>query len=229
MIGWVFGLVIFASLGVVAYVRFKVNKERISAGVSTNYKKIQKSRLPNANLEDTNVLEFVEGGISRDKTDFARDLEKRLYCANWNIGRGVFHLIEVAISFGAVCFSYLFLSTPFVVFSFFIGPILCRGVLDFIVERKAKIFEQDFGQFIMSMVSLLKTGMTPVIAMESSAKALDDGSLVKAEVESLVESLRNGFNEERALSKFADTIYSPTVETFIQIMMVGKKVWGKSC
>lgn len=227
MFGWALAVIILVTLSTVTYIRYRINKERISAQASVNYKEIQRKRLQtNSDYSDSTVLEFVEGGLARDKTDAARDLEKRLYCAGWNITRPVFHIIEVATSFFLVSFSYFLLSTPFVILSIFAGPLICRGILDFIVERKARAFEQDFSHFLMSMVSLLKTGMTPVVAMENAGKALDEGSPVRYEVESLIESLRNGLNEERAFSRFADTIYSSMIETFVQIMLVGKRFGG---
>ncbi|MCX7952171.1 MAG: type II secretion system F family protein [Deltaproteobacteria bacterium] len=208
-----------------AYYKHKINQEKISSKASINYREIQRKKLQ-INNTDSSVLEFIEGGLSREKTDFARDLEKKLYCAGWKISRSVFHLIEISVSLGFVCFSYLWLTMPFVILSIFSGPIICRGILNFIVERKAKTFEVEFGQFIMSLVSLLKTGMTPIIAMENAGKALEENSPVRLEVESLIEALRNGMDEERALSRFGDTVYSPTIETFVQILLVGKKFGG---
>ncbi len=221
-----FIFVIFVSLVLFGYYRFRVNTERISSKASINYRSVQRKTLGTLKSESDSVLEFLEGSISRDRTDFARDLEKKLYCAGWNIPRSVFHLIEFGLSLGLMVFSYVFLSIPFVIFSIFLGPVLCRGVLDFLVERKARMFEQDFAHFIMSTVSLLKTGVAPMLALEGAAKVLEENSLVRKEVESFIEAVRNGFNEEKALSRFGDTIYSPILETFVQILLAGKKFGG---
>jgi len=224
--GWdiILALIIFLALASTAIYRYKVATERFSEKFSTNYKKLQRKSL--GLTEETQAKELLEGALAKDKTEESKLLEKKLFCAGWSITPGAFRLLEASISLVCITFSYAFLTLPFVIFSIFAGPLICRLILDFVVEHKVKRFEKDFGQFLMSLLSLLKTGMTPIQAMEAVANTLDDESLVKAETMEMLEALRNGVNEERAISRFGERILSPSIEAFIQVLLVGKRFGG---
>jgi tight adherence protein B len=108
----------------------------------------------------------------------------------------------------------------------FMTPLLVMSFLDKLVEKRFKRFDADYPVLLLSYVSLLKTGMSSIAGLEAAAKGLDQDSLVRQEVELLVERLRLGLTEEQAINAFGEDIAHPEIELFVQSLILSRKVGG---
>jgi tight adherence protein B len=135
-------------------------------------------------------------------------------------------MLSVVISLG-VAASLSAVAAPFIVaFSLLAGPLIMRLSLRQSVEFRSKRFSQDYPQFLMTVVSLLKTGMTPTGALEAAARGLEPGSLVRKEILLMIERVRVGMSEERSIGVFAEDIEHPEIELFVQSLLLGLRMGG---
>ena len=161
------------------------------------------------------------------KTASARwTLQKRLKYAQWTISPIVFRLLQ----FGISIVSYLLISIWFDLvvqaFSLLIGVFFMNWLLDYTIDRRYKAFDQDYPQFLLSLVGLLKTGMNTMQAIEAAAQALEDGSLLKQEVTVMNDRLRFGVSEDRSIGSFGEDIAHPEIELFVQALLLSRRVGG---
>lgn len=153
-------------------------------------------------------------------------LEKRLKYARLPIPPLVFRISEVGISLFAFSIISLKFNTAIQVASLMSGPILMRWILNTMVDRRFKAFDADYPAFLSSVVGLLKTGMNPIAALEAAAQGMEDGSLVKIEVELMIERLRFGVSEDRSIGSFGEDIFHPEIELFVQALLLSRRVGG---
>jgi tight adherence protein B len=78
----------------------------------------------------------------------------------------------------------------------------------------------------MSVVGLLKTGMTPSGALETAARGLERNSLVREEVLLMLERIRLGILEDRSIGAFGADINHPEIELFVQALLLSYRVGG---
>ncbi len=153
-------------------------------------------------------------------------LEKKLKYAHWNITTTQFRLIQILITLTIIIPVYL--NVTF--FLFFcvtlLVPMIVTSFLDRAVNNRFELFDKDYPALLLSYVSLLKTGMNAVQGLEAAAKGLDEDSLVRAEVELLIERLRLGLTEEQAINAFAEDIPHPELELFVQSLLLSRRVGG---
>jgi tight adherence protein B len=94
------------------------------------------------------------------------------------------------------------------------------------IEKRFKAFDADYPQMLLSLVGLLKTGMNPMGALEAASKGLDDGSLVRQEIELMIERLRFGVSEDKSIGSFGEDIFHPEIELFVQALLLSRRVGG---
>ncbi|MEZ4754005.1 MAG: type II secretion system F family protein [Bdellovibrionota bacterium] len=109
---------------------------------------------------------------------------------------------------------------------FFIGPVIVRSILNKKVDKRYSKFDADYPAFLLSLVGLLKTGMSTMSAIDSAAQGLDQGSLVKQEVKQMSERLRLGVPEERSIGAFGEDVYHPEIELFVQALILSRRLGG---
>ena len=154
------------------------------------------------------------------------DLVKMLKYAQWKITPVMFRLCEAgAAVVGFLIFGIVF-DFWFQIVGAFLGVIVAQGVLLHAVDARFREFEKDYAPFLMSFVALLKTGMNPITGLQSAGEGLEPGSLVKAEVELMLERLKLGVSEEQSIGAFGEDIYHPEIELFVQALILGKRVGG---
>lgn len=153
-------------------------------------------------------------------------LLKKLRYAQWSVTPVQFHFIEAGVGlFIMLTIGSMF--APLVqLMTIVSGPIFLRWALTGSVERRFRLFDQDYAPFLLSVVGLLKTGMTAIGAIEAAAENLEDGSLLKLECELMMERLRFGVPEENSIGAFAEDIYHPEIELFVQAVLLSKRVGG---
>lgn len=153
-------------------------------------------------------------------------LEKKLKYAQWKITPLQFRAIQIVVTIIVFIPARMHLALPLQLLALFLTPALVNGILGGAMERRFKAFDTDYPVLLLSYVSLLKTGMSTITGLEAAAKGLDEGSLVRSEVELLVERLRLGLTEEQAINAFGEDIAHPELELFVQSLLLSRKVGG---
>lgn len=154
-------------------------------------------------------------------------LDKKLRYARWPITPLQFRGIQAVVAIACFIPAYWHLQIIWQVLAPTLGALLVNGVLTRAIGSRFKKFDDDYPVLLLSYVSLLKTGMTTIAGLESSGKGLDESSLVRAEVELLIERLRLGLTEEQAISSFGEDIAHPELELFVQSLLLSKRVGGQ--
>lgn len=170
-------------------------------------------------------------GSSSRESALALPLPKRLKYARWKITPIQFRLIQLAVI--VACIASVLALTPFpmayvnVVTATLVPFFVTNGVLTGAMNKRSTKFEEDFAAFLLSYVSLLKTGQSAMPALEHAAGGLLPDSLVRQEIEIILERLRFGMSEEQAISAFAEDIYHNEIELFVQALVLNLRVGGK--
>lgn len=163
----------------------------------------------------------VRRGITSSLT-----LEKRLKYAQWKMQPVVYRMCEVAVSllvFSLLYFKFFF---AFQLLGLTAGPVFMSWLLNMAIHRRFKTFDGDYPSFLLSLVALLKTGMNPMSALEAGAQGLEEDSLVRQEVLSMIERLRVGVSEDKAIGSFGEDINHPEIELFVQALLLSRRVGG---
>lgn len=153
-------------------------------------------------------------------------LRKKLKFGRWNIPPLAFRVGEISLSLVALSVTSMYFNLVIQGLSLMSGPLLMRWLLNTSVERRFKAFDADYPAFLSQVVSLLKTGMNVTAALEAAAGGLEDGSLVRQEVELMVERLRFGVSEDKSIGSFGEDVYHPEIELFVQALLLGRRVGG---
>lgn len=153
-------------------------------------------------------------------------LEKKLKYAKWSMTAIQFRTIQTAAAIVAFIPAYVWGNTLMRALALFLAPALVMGVLDRAMKIRFKMFDDDYPVLLMQYVSLLKTGMSTIGGLEAAAKGLDEGSLVRSEVELMIERLRMGLSEDQAINAFGEDIAHPELELFVQSLLLSRRVGG---
>lgn len=174
-----------------------------------------------------NVFEEAGGAQpARKRGDSSLTLAKRLKFGQWPFPVLVFHVLEVLLSLIVFLVVQLKMGIVLQLMSLLAGPLFMRWLLNLMVERRFKRFDSDYPQFLLSLIGLLKTGMNPMSALEAAAYGLDEGSLVKQEIELMLERLRFGISEDKSIGSFGEDIFHPEIELFVQALLLSRRVGG---
>lgn len=153
-------------------------------------------------------------------------LVKRLKYAQLSMPPSMFYFLEAIISIVVASGISIKFDWPIVLLSLSIGPIIMNWYVNSHLEQRFNDFDMDYSPFLMSLVSMLKTGMGIINAMSTAAAGLESDSLVREEVELMIEKLRFGVTEDKAIGSFADTVYHPEIELFVQAVSLSKNLGG---
>ncbi|MCC6933390.1 MAG: type II secretion system F family protein [Deltaproteobacteria bacterium] len=102
-------------------------------------------------------------------------------------------------------------------------------VIDYVnrrMEKRFMEFDKDYATMLMSYVSLLKTGMNTLVGLQAAAEGLSEESLVRAEIELMLERIKLGVTEEQAIGSFAEDVAHPEVELFLQCLILSRRLGG---
>ena len=188
-------------------------------------RKEEKSAETKANLALAAAAE-TELGKKKSTTTSRLTLEKRLRYARSPITAIQYRAIQILVTIAFFIPAYMH-GTVFIVFlAVFLPQAMVSSVLDHFVAVRFKAFDDDYPVLLMSYVSLLKTGMNTIQGLEAASKGLDQGSLVRSEIELMIERLRLGLTEEQAISAFGEDIHHPELELFVQSLLLSRRVGG---
>lgn len=154
-------------------------------------------------------------------------LEKRLKFAQLSaVPPYVFALAQIAISVMGFLTARIWFYLPLQIIALSLGPLIVNGFINNRMNSRFKRFDRDYPQFLLSFVGMLKTGLNPMQALEACAANLEDRSLVRQEVELMLERLRLGVSEERSIGSFGEDINHPEIELFVQSLLLSRRVGG---
>ena len=153
-------------------------------------------------------------------------LVKRLKYGQISMPPSMFYFLEVLISIIVASAVSIKFDWPIVLLSLAIGPIVMNWYVNSHMNQRFNDFDLDYSPFLLSLVSMLKTGMGIINAMGAAAAGLEPDSLVREEVELMIEKLRFGVTEDKAIGSFADTVYHPEIELFVQAVSLSKNLGG---
>lgn len=185
----------------------------------------QKSNQTRAQARATVLKTAGESKVDR-VTDSRITLTKKLKFAQLKMPPIAFHLLELGISLAVFAFVCTRFNIALQGISLLTGPLFMRFILNTRIERRFKAFDQDYPSFLLSMVGLLKTGMNTMSALEAAAQGLEGGSLVRTEIELMVERLRFGVSEDRSIGSFGEDVFHPEIELFVQALLLSRRVGG---
>lgn len=174
------------------------------------------------------IHDSVAGSSVAKKADSASSLNlvKRLKYAHWKMTPPMFYGCEFVIAMISFMTIGQLFGTILKVASLLLGPLIMRFLLDRSLNKRFKAFDADYPSFLLSLVGLLKTGMNPITAIEAASAGLEEGSLMKIECELMLERMRVGVLEEQSIGSFAEDIYHPEIELFVQALLLSKRVGG---
>lgn len=176
---------------------------------------------------EANANPLDKGGEDpRDQAKSRYTLEKRLRYAQWNIPPVLFRVLQVVISALMFFLTSLKFDWPLMLMSLSSGPLFMGWLLNRFVEKRFKAFDDDYSPFLLSLVSLLRTGMNPMTAVETAAKGLEDGSLIKDEVLLMLERMQMGVPEDKSIGSFGEDVDHAEIELFVQALLLSKRVGG---
>jgi tight adherence protein B len=138
----------------------------------------------------------------------------------------VFSLAQILISLGVFLVVRRMFDVPLQLISLCSGPLFMNWLLMCKVKSRFERFDSDYPAFLLALVGLLKTGMNPIQALEAAAQGLEETSLVKQEVELMLERLRLGVPEARSIGSFGEDVNHPEIELFVQALLLGRSVGG---
>ena len=160
-------------------------------------------------------------------SDTALTLRKKLKFAQLShIPPYAFSLAQLVVSLLFFLVTSLFFDSVLQMMALLAGPLFLNWVLTRRIDKRFNQFDADFPQFLLSFVGMLKTGLNPIQALQAAASGLEDTSLVKSEVELMLERLRMGVSEERSIGSFGEDIYHPEIELFVQALILSRRVGG---
>jgi tight adherence protein B len=133
---------------------------------------------------------------------------------------------QVAISLVSFTVAHMYCKEILQIMSLFVGPLVVNFVINRRIEARVRKFDSDFPQFLLSVVGMLKTGLNTVQALQAGAEGLEETSLVRQEVELMLERLRVGVSEDRSIGSFGEDINHQEIELFVQALILSRRVGG---
>ncbi len=107
-----------------------------------------------------------------------------------------------------------YLNGYFLPLFFVAGALFPFAWADSRAEARAAEFSSDYPTILLACASSIKVGMTPYMALERSIRLLTKGSLVRKEVERLLDNLQRGVPKEDALATFGANIRQSDLQLF---------------
>ncbi len=173
------------------------------------------------------LLAAHQGTANKRKEDVQKPgLSKRIYYARWKITAFQYRVIQLCVTVVVVAGIYSFLKLPLIILSILMTPLLIDVILERKIKKRFNNFDRDYPDFLMAFVSRLKSGMNSLTALQSAAEGFSEDSLLRAEIELMLERIRLGIQEEQAINAFGETIPHPEIDLFVQGLILSRRVGG---
>lgn len=177
---------------------------------------------------DYQVDEMAEISKKREaESNKEKDLLRKFRYAQWKISKTQFYLYQLMISFG-IAFVFFITGCKLILMGLglIMGPVVMNSLLSKAINTRTIKFEEDFPPFIQNLVSMMKTGMSLIPALGAASEGMPSTSLVKFEVDFMLERMRYGVPEDLSIGAFGENINNPEIELFVQTLLLGKNVGG---
>jgi tight adherence protein B len=170
--------------------------------------------------------EGEEEGSSKS-ADNKLTFQKRLKFAQLShVPPFVFAFVQIVISICAFLLARQYFYILLQLMALTLGPLIVNAFINRRMASRFKRFDRDFPSFLLSFVGMLKTGLNPMQALEACAVNLEEASLVRQEVELMLERLRLGVSEERSIGSFGEDVNHAEIELFVQTLLLSRRVGG---
>lgn len=137
-----------------------------------------------------------------------------------------FSVVQVGISLAAFLIARVYCKEVLQLMALGVGPLVVNFLINRRIEKRVRRFDADFPQFLLSVVGMLKTGLNTIQALQAGAEGLEEASLVRQEVELMLERLRLGVSEDRSIGSFGEDVHHPEIELFVQALILSRRVGG---
>jgi tight adherence protein B len=227
--------------GAAAFILMRVNSphaasahsgsQRSLRSLSREYRSVGEAD-PTALLDESqeDLERFLNRGgqaSSRDGKTSQESLQSRLkYAQLDSIPAYVFGLAQIVISLLVFTVARIYLREALQIASLFTGPLLVNWFINRRIRQRVAKFDSDFPQFLLSVVGMLKTGLNPTQALQAAAENLEVDSIVRQEVELMLERFRVGVPEEQSIGAFGEDVQQPEIELFVQALILSRRVGG---
>jgi tight adherence protein B len=175
--------------------------------------------------EDSEAPEEDDDDSDTDNNEL--NLQARLKYANlaW-MPPFVVSLLQIFVSLVLFSIAYMHLRLVLQILAICLGPLIVNGWINRRMRKRSMKFDSDFAQFLLATVGMLKTGLNTVQALQAASESLDDDSLVKQEIDLMLERLRMGVPEDSSIGSFGESIYQPEIELFVQALILSRRLGG---
>lgn len=181
---------------------------------------------PRTRQAKASLMQTAEESTVLKSSDSKLTLRKKLKYGQWKMSPAIFRFCEITISLFVVSLAHFKLNVMMQGMCLLTGPLFMRWLLTRSVEKRFKAFDADYPQFLLSLVGLLKTGMNPMNAIEAASAGMDQGALVRQEIDLMMERLRFGVSEDKSIGSFGEDIHHPEIELFVQALLLSRRVGG---
>ncbi len=179
-----------------------------------------------ANIKLDRAASILENTPQVKANNSVLTLEKKLKFAQSKMTPAIYRLFQIIISIAAFFIAGVKFNLFIQVVALSAGPLFMGWLVNFYVNKRFNAFDQDYAPFILSMVGLLKTGMNVMSALEAAAEGMEEGSIVKEEIELMMERLRFGVSEDKSIGCFGEDVFHPEIELFVQALLLSRRVGG---
>lgn len=195
---------------------------------------VQVQRSTTSSIRDTtdqrrkSVIQAAQREDQIRKTNSSRlNLRKRLRFAQLDLHPTIYYLLQVVLSLIAFAVVNLMFSNPLLrLASLLSGPLFMNWVVNTRMNSRFKAFDKDYPTFLLSLIGLLKTGMNALTALQAASEGLEEGSLVKEEIDLMLERLRLGVPEDQSIGSFGEDVFHEEIELFVQALLLSRRVGG---
>ena len=143
-----------------------------------------------------------------------------------NVPPYAFSLAQIFVSLVMFLITSMFFDSVLQIIALLSGAVFMNWLLNRRIDRRFERFDADYPQFLLAFVGMLKTGLNPIQGLQAAAEGLEEGSLVREEVQIMLERLRMGVSEERSIGSFGEDIHHPEIELFVQSLILSRRVGG---
>lgn len=193
---------------------------------SNNSQKATFQNLTAKPIKEEVFVDDLDFKVVERKANGKYTLRQQMIYANWHFPPVLFEILRWTVAIMFFTLSMTFFKPFLSVVLGWIGYLIVSSFLERAIKKRFEAFDKDYPTFLQTVVSLLKSGMNALSAIESAAEGLEDSSLLKFETKKMLDRLKMGAGEEKAIGNFGASINHPEIELFIQTILLGKNLGG---
>jgi Flp pilus assembly protein TadB len=197
--------------------------------IATRFQGLKNNRGGMADDFEDPVARMARSGIEGGQLKMSSSeltLEKKLTYAQWKMTPRTYKIYCALITAFFFMIALLKLNFLWWTISLFSGSGIMATLVARSMSKRFKQFDRDYAPFLLSLVGLLRTGMNPLQALGTASASLESDSLVRFEVELMLERIRAGAPEDKSVGAFGSDVAHPEIELFVQALLLSMRVGG---